>query len=74
MFNKLHLNTLVNIGFSTVIILVTVLMIASQIVLSKIEDDSIQITSLRTPTAKASSSMNSALNSSLAALRGWMLL
>ena len=74
MFNKLHVNTLVNIGFSTVIILVTVLMLISQIMLSKIETDSNKITSMRTPTVKASSSMNIALNSSLAALRGWMLL
>ncbi len=74
MITKFHINTLVNIGFSTVILLVTVLMISSQIVLSKIEDDSIRITSLRTPTTKAGSSMNTALNSSLAALRGWMLL
>ncbi|MCP4399580.1 MAG: diguanylate cyclase [bacterium] len=73
-FHKLQINTLVNISFFAAIVLVAVLMVVSQIELSKIEADSIRIISLRAPTARASASMNTALNSSLAALRGWMLL
>ena len=74
MISKLQINTLVNISFFAVIGLVTIFLIASQIELSKIETDSIRVTSLRAPTVKASASMNTAINSSLAALRGWMLL
>ncbi|NOX07995.1 MAG: GGDEF domain-containing protein [Gammaproteobacteria bacterium] len=74
MINKLHINTLVNISFFTVIILFTILMIASNRQLAKIESDSHRITSLRVPTAKASASINTAINTSLAALRGWMLI
>ena len=74
MFKKLQINTLVNISFITVIILFVTLLIASRFQLSKIESDANRITALRAPTAKASASMNIALNASLATLRGWMLI
>ncbi len=74
MFEKMQINTVVNIGFFLVILLFAILAIMSQKQISKIETDSTRVTSLRAPTAKASASVNIALNKSLAALRGWVLL
>ncbi len=74
MFKKMQINTVVNIGFFLVILLFAILAITSQKQISKIETDSSRVTSLRAPTAKASASVNIALNKSLAALRGWVLI
>ncbi len=70
----MQINTVVNIGFFLVILLFAILAITSQKQISKIETDSSRVTSLRAPTAKASASVNIALNKSLAALRGWVLI
>ncbi len=70
----MQINTIVNIGFLLVILLFTILAITSQKQISKIESDSARVTSLRAPTAKASASVNIALNKSLAALSGWVLI
>jgi len=74
MFKKLQINTLVDISFIIVIILFVTLLIVSHFQLSKIGSDADRITALRAPTVKASASMNIALNASLAAIRGWMLI
>ncbi len=74
MFKNMQINTIVNIGFSLVIVLFITLAITSQRQISKIGEDSDRVTSLRAPTAKASASINISLNKSLAALRGWMLI
>ncbi len=74
MLKNLQINTIVNIGFFLVILLFATLAITSQKQISKIESDSTRVTSLRAPTAKASASINIALNKSLAALRGWVLI
>ncbi len=74
MLKNLQINVLVNLSLSVVFMLFGILAITSQIQLSKIEADSVRLTSLRAPTAKASASMDAALNQSLAALRGWVLI
>ncbi len=51
-----------------------VLAITSLQQLATIEANSARLTSLRAPTAKASASMDIALNQALAALRGWVLI
>jgi len=74
MLKNLPINVLVNLSLAVVFMLFGILAITSQIQLSTIEADSVRLTSLRAPTAKASASMNIALNQSLAALRGWVLI
>ncbi len=74
MLKNLPINVLVNLSLVVVFMLFGILAITSQIQLSKIEADSVRLISLRAPTAKASASMNIALNGSLAALRGWILI
>ncbi len=74
LFKDLPIDKLVNISFVSVISFFLILLIFSQIQLSRIENESNLLTSLRVPTAKASSSMNTSLQASLAALRGWMLI
>ncbi len=74
MLKNLQINVLVNISLTVVFMLFGILAITSQMQLSKIEADSVRLTSLRAPTAKASASMDIALNQSLAALRGWVLI
>ncbi|MCP4874859.1 MAG: hypothetical protein GY896_05195, partial [Gammaproteobacteria bacterium] len=71
---NLQINMLVNISLAVIFMLFGILAITSQMQLSKIESDSVRLTSLRAPTARASSSMDIALNQSLAALRGWILI
>ncbi len=74
MFKNLQINTLINTGFLIIIVLFATLAILSLKQISTIEAASAQVTSLREPSAKASASVNIALNKSLAALRGWVLI
>ncbi len=74
MFKNLHINVLVNISLIITFLLFGILATISQIYISRIEEDSSRLTSLRTPTAEASAYTNIALHQSLAALRGWMLI
>lgn len=74
MFKNLQIDSLINLGFIGIITLFVILIITSEAQHSKIEANAVRLTSLRAPTAKTSASMNTNLNASLAALRGWMLI
>jgi diguanylate cyclase (GGDEF)-like protein/PAS domain S-box-containing protein len=74
MFKGVKLNTLVNIVLLTLVGIALIVMAVIFIQLSSIKDKSLRVLVLRAPTVSASSIMNTNINSSLAALRGWMLI
>jgi diguanylate cyclase (GGDEF)-like protein/PAS domain S-box-containing protein len=74
MYKNLQVNTLVNIVIGLIITLIVILMVGGYVQLSNIDNFAKRITDLRVPTVKASATMNTNINSSLAALRGWMLI
>ncbi len=69
-----EINTLVNTGLVLIIFLFGALAIIGQFDISRILKESIQVTFLRAPTAESSAAVNTAINKSLAALRGWVLI
>lgn len=74
MTKNIHISTLVNIILTTLISFLIIMMAVYYLQLIKVESHSKLITSLRVPTAKASATMNTNINASLASLRGWMLI
>ncbi len=60
-------------GFAIIILLLVAAVITTIWQASEIEQTTNRIVTLRTPTAQASAAMTNNINTSLAALRGWML-
>ncbi len=73
MFSNIKIQGRIGAGFSAIVILLTVATGITIFSVSGIQKQSQRIVDLRVPTSAASQAMVNNINSSLAALRGWML-